>query len=364
MDRVLIRAYLKSYFVCLLSLLGLYIVVDLFTNLEDFTDNKHGLREVVLHIVSYYGYRVTQIFDRLCEAIVLLAGMFTVAWMQRHNELLPLLSAGVSIRRVVRPVLLGACLLLGLSVVNQELIIPRIAHHLTKDRDDPEGSKEMLVQGAFDSTGVHIEGSAAVPKQQMIRNFRCMVPESVGGGLLHMTAAEARYVRPGDGPRTGGWLMTGTTPPELDNGGAKGSVLEFIDTGKYFLRTHIVNFDTLTRNRTWFVLAPTLKLKEELARSDSSRVAAMAVLFHMRLTRPLLGIILVFLGLSVILRDQNRNVFISAGMCLVLCGLFFGATFACKHLGENELVAPALAAWLPVMIFGPLGFVLFDAVHT
>ena len=84
----------------------------------------------------------------------------------------------------------------------------------------------------------------------------------------------------------------------------------------------------------------------------------------MRLTRPILGLLLVFMGLSVILRDQNRNVYISTALCLVLCGLFFGACFACKHLGDNEYLSPALAAWLPVLVFGPLAFVLFDAIHT
>jgi lipopolysaccharide export system permease protein len=43
------------------------------------------------HILKYYGIKTMQIFDRLCEAIVLLAAMFTVAWMQRSNELAPLL---------------------------------------------------------------------------------------------------------------------------------------------------------------------------------------------------------------------------------------------------------------------------------
>ena len=67
---------------------------------------------------------------------------------------------------------------------------------------------------------------------------------------------------------------------------------------------------------------------------------------------------------SVILRDQNRNVFISAGMCLVLKAVFFGTCFACRQLGDQEYITPALAAWLPVFIYGPLAAVLFDAVHT
>src|SRR5262245_62168566 len=102
LDRLLIRAYFKAYAVCLVSLLGLYIVIDLFTNLDDFTERSHGLGPILRHIGSYYGYRSAKIYDLLCEVIGLLAAMFTVAWMQRNNELVPLLSAGVSTRRVVR----------------------------------------------------------------------------------------------------------------------------------------------------------------------------------------------------------------------------------------------------------------------
>src|SRR5688572_12192880 len=114
-DRQLIFNYLKSYLICLVSLLGLFIVVDLFTNLDTFTENKQTFQETMEHILKYYGLKTMQIFDRLCEAIVLMAAMFTVALMQRNNEMLPLLSAGVSTRRVVRPVLFSAFLMLGLS---------------------------------------------------------------------------------------------------------------------------------------------------------------------------------------------------------------------------------------------------------
>src|SRR5437763_16354138 len=97
---------------------------------------------------------------------------------------------------------------------------------------------------------------------------------------------------------------------------------------------------------------------------DSTRVPSMAVAFHIRLTSPILVLLLVFIGLSVILRDHNRNIFISTALFLVLCAVFFGSCFACKYLGDNEYLSPALAAWMPVLSFGPLAFVLFDAIHT
>lgn len=361
-DRLLLRAFLKAYLVCLVSLLSLYVVVDLFTNLEDFAEHHKSLLPILAHIGTYYGFKVSQIFDRLCEAIDLMAAAFTVAWVQRNNELVPLLSAGVSTHRVVRPILLGACVMLGLSVANQELIIPRIGTRLMNDRDDPQGEKDLVVQGAYEPNGIHIEGRLGTRKGMVVKEFYVVIPEGVAGSMLSLSAAEGRYVPPGSGPHTGGWLMTGTQPATME--GWSNPILEPIDPGKYFLHTQDVDFDTITRARNWYNFASTARLKTELSRPDSTRLAAMAVLFHTRFTRPLLGIILVLSGLSVILRDQNRNVFLSAGFCVVLCGLFFAALFVCKSLGDNEYVSPALAAWLPVLCFGPFSVASFDAVHT
>src|SRR5947209_15304321 len=104
-DRELIRSYLKGYMICLTSLLSLYIVVDLFTNLDEFSHHNGGIDVTIRYICTYYGCKVWQIFDRLCEAILVLAATFTVAWMRRNNEQIPLLASGVSTQRIVRPIL-------------------------------------------------------------------------------------------------------------------------------------------------------------------------------------------------------------------------------------------------------------------
>lgn len=359
-DRQMILGYFKSYFVCLASLLSLYVVVDLFTNLDDFTQHSQGLWASLLRIFTYYAYKVAQIFDRLCEAIVLLAAMFTVAWMQRNNEQVPLLSAGVSTRRIVMPVLLSAFIMLGLAVVNQEFVIPRIADRLALDKDDPEGEKFVPVHAAYDSNGIHIAGDRGVRQTRTVYGFYPTILDPQGGQLFHLSAKEAHYV-PGPGPRQGGWELVGAWPTESP---PITGVLDQRDSGRYFLHTRDVDFDVLTRSSNWFVMASTPQLYGELQRPESTRLASMAVLFHSRLTRPILGMVLVLLGLSVILRDQNRNVIISSGLCLVLCGVFFAACYACKMLGDNEYLDPALAAWMPVLFFGPHSLVLFDAVHT
>ena len=361
-DRLMIVGYFKSYIICLFSLLMLYIVVDMFMNLDEFVNQgSAGLQVVAVRIASWYGYRIPTLFDRLCEAIVLLAAMFTVALMQRNNEQVPLLSAGVSTQRIVSPVLCCASLMLTLTILNQEMLIPRISHQLANDRSDPGGEKESTVRGGFEPNEVHIEGERAIRKNLTIKKFRVMIPEKVGGNMLHITAEEARFhPSPGDAPR-GKWEMTGCSPRNLES---IPGILEVRDDSRYFLYTKAIDFDAMVRDPKWFTLASTRRLYQELQRPESTRLAAIAVMFHARLTRPILGMVLVLMGLSVILLDQTRNVIISAGFCLVLCGGFFAVIYTCKMLGDNEILSPALAAWLPVVGFGPFSLVLFDAVQT
>src|SRR5688572_19807624 len=150
LDRMFLFSFFRSYFIVWSSLLSLYVVIDLFTNIDSFGQKDGGFTSVLEHVVGYYGYRVSQIFDLMAEAITLLAAVFTVAWIQRNNELLPQLSAGIPTRRVIRPILIGAAITLALGPLNQELIIPNIADKLSVQRDDPEGAKAVVMLGAFD----------------------------------------------------------------------------------------------------------------------------------------------------------------------------------------------------------------------
>jgi lipopolysaccharide export system permease protein len=284
---------------------------------------------------------------------------------------LPLLSAGVSTRRAVRPVLVCAFGMMGLVVVNQEFGLPSIDTYLIENRRDPEGAKDNTVKGAWDMNNVYVGGQSAVKKDMLIRDFIAIIPKEMGQGSMRtLQAAEARYVPPSAGDkRSGGWILSKTKPDELPNWVEnQDDILVPQGSGKYFLKTRDVDFNTLMRVKNWFLYLPTWKLAEELDRpNNSGRVLGdLAIAFHTRLTRPAVGIILVLLGLSVILRDQNRNVFISAGLCLILCVVFFLSIFTCQYFakGEAPMLSPALAAWLPVLVFGPASFVMFADVHT
>jgi len=362
LDRMFLVSYFRSYAIVLTSLLSLYVVIDLFTNLDTYGKAGGGFASVVEHIAGYYTYQISLIFNQLADFMTLLAAMFTVSWMQRNNELLPQLSAGIPTRRVLRPIMLGAAVTVSFGPLNQEFIIPRIAAQLAVPRDDPEGAKAQILMGAYDPTGVHIEGMAGFRRERKVLNFYATFPETAPSGMIHLVAAEAVYVPPDGTELSGGWLMTKTVPESID--GPMPTNLKFLDHGRFFLTTKDADYDVVTRGASWFLYAATPKLRELLNRNEPRRQAKVAVMFHSRITRPIVGALLVLLGLSVILRNPNRHVFISAGLCMMFSAWFYLCVLGCKFLGDNNFVAAPLAAWLPVMLFGPLTLVSFDSIHT
>ena len=362
-DRMFLWTFFRSYVIVLISLVGLFIVIDLFTHLDNFVTKPGGFAASVRHITYYYGNRIPELFDLLGNFMTLIAGAFTVAWMQRNNELLPLLSAGVPTRRAIRPVLIGSALTLALGPLNQEFLIPEVADALTAQRDDPDQTKAQSLMGAYDSSGIHFEGLAGFRKDKRVEKMCLTFPEHSPSGMMHVTAREAVFVpKQGDDPLTGGWLLTDAAPDTFE--GKIPLNLTVLGTGRFFVKVQDADYDTVCRGGAWYIYASTTELQDMLVDPEPRRRGKLAVLFHTRVTRPFIGMVMVVFGLSVVLANPNRHVIISSGLCLIVSAAVFLFVIACKYLGDQDVLPPPLAAWLPVILFGPPALVAFDSVHT
>jgi lipopolysaccharide export system permease protein len=364
LDRYLLRSFLRAWSICFASLISLYIVVDAFQRLDEFISaaGSSQWRAVALVVARYYGVQLVQVFDRLGGTITTLAALFTLAWMQKSNEVVPLLAAGVPVRRVLRPILIGAALFIALAFANRELLLPRVASELQRPANDPAGSKLRAVGGLFDANGILCEGRSALPSERVVHDFACTLPARFAGAVLQVRAKEAYYIPPGAGPLTGGWLMVTTTPSELPP--LQEPVLTMIDPGKLFLKTQRVDFDRLTRDRRWHELAPTGEIWDELDRADATNLSATAMELHLRLTTPLSTFLMTLMGLAILLTNQHRKTYFNLGLCFLLGAALFVATLMARYLGEKDFLDPALAAWLPIFVFGPLTLALLDSMQS
>src|SRR5215210_5449569 len=148
LDRERYWAFIKAYVICFIALVGLYVVIDAFANLDEFSEVASGVK-LFRNMGRYYLVRMSLFYDRLCGVIAMMAAIFTVTWMQKNNELLAMLAAGVSTRRVIVPVLVSSVAVSAVAILNQEFVIPRLGDELQKTPDD-DGERPIRAGSRYD----------------------------------------------------------------------------------------------------------------------------------------------------------------------------------------------------------------------
>ena len=206
-DRYMLRQFVQVFVICLMSLIGLYIVIDAFSHLDHFVDyaGKHG--NLLGIMGAYYAYRAIMFFDRTSGVLTLIAVMFTITWIQRHHEMTALLAAGISRLRVLRPVLMAAICVSLLAAANREFVMPNIREHLATDSKNIGGEQASMMQSRFDSqTDILLGGEKIVPASQKIVNPNFVLPRQFDQFGKQLNASEATYL-PANGDLPSGYLL-------------------------------------------------------------------------------------------------------------------------------------------------------------
>lgn len=373
-DRYLLLQFVQIFCICYISLTGLFVVIDAFTNIDHFmTFARNEEQGLALVLAEYYSYRAVAIFDQTSGVLALVAAMFTVTWIERYNELTALMAAGVSRLRVLRPVLIAAILIGVVAAANREVVMPQIREHLAVDSRNIGGDQAEDIVSRYDSrSDILIDGDKAIVASQTILGPNFILPSRLAKYGKQIAAAEAKFV-PADGSRPSGYLLTGVkSPTDLQD---KPSLTtddrlvivtphdaDWLADDQLFVVSD-VTFELLTGGAVWREFASTAELVGELRSPSVELGNDVRVAIHSRLLRPILDGTLLFLGLPLIVSRSNRNPFVAIGMATAVVALFFAVSLGCQSLGNSGWLRPTLAAWLPLIIFCPVAVYLADSLR-
>lgn len=364
-DRYLLRTFLWVWFICFCSLTGLYIVIDALTNLEEFLFIAERTQTNFVFVMGdFYLYRAISFFDRTSGILTLIAAMFTLAGLQRYNELTAILAAGISKWRIVRPIVIaGACIAL-VAALNRETILPEQRAKLTRTPQELRSGQAKEFQRREDTwSGITLHGRQLDLETQAIVEPNFKIPRYLADPRSTWTALRAHY-EPASGDRPAGYRLQGIVTPKNI---AEEPPLKLAD-GQIAIHTPAsapwlaadecfvvseINFELLVDQNGWRQYASTLELIEALHKQGVGCGNDVRTTVHARLLQPVLDVVLLLLGLPLVLRGLNRNLFMAVGQCVLVVVVFLLISVTSQYLGGSYLVAPVVAAWLPLLIFVP-----------
>ena len=367
-DRYLFKRYMYTFVVLFISTYGLFVVIDGFTNVDEFQTGKENSAELLRWVGAYYGYQAVDFFDRVAPVLAVVAMMIVFALLQKHSELQPILAAGIPVYRLVLPIALGAAVVNIVVISNEELVIPRIAHRLQWNRSEEKRDKNP-VEPLYDfETRIHIDGKSLELGTRRILQPEFILPVPDLATELTTLHAKDAVILKATAERPAGWLLrdcpTSYERIPLTSSGRK-FVLRTSNSRELFIVSNITIDQLSGRSRSHRFLS-TAELAHRI-RNPATGLTAMRsqrLFFHTRLVRPLLNVIAVFLVVPLILRRESRSLVANMALCtLALAGLF-GVTWLFSSLGEHNLLAPDFAAWCPAILCAAAGAWLSGVVQT
>jgi len=367
-DRYLLWRFLHVFGILFMTTYGLYVVIDGFTNIDDFQEGKDQAFDVLMRMVEYYGYHSSIFFDMSASILSVVSAMAVFALLLRHSEIHPLLAAGIPAYRLAIPTVVGTLLVSGMLAVNQEWIVPRISHQLQSSRGASDTKVQKVEQVNDYDSGIVIGGKQLQPKPRRVIEPRFVLPfPNITEKLTMLEGSEAVFWNATE-KRPSGWLVKRASPSyeklKLTDDGRK-RVVATNRPGDIFIVTD-VSFDQLSSRSQSYKYVSTAALLRRIRNPAFSiiTVRAQTMNFHFRLLRPLLDVTAVLIAIPLIVRKESRSIVGNMAICTGVLGVVYGLTQATFYLGSINIVSMDLASWMPVIFCGSLSAWLSGIIQT
>ncbi len=163
LDRAILGRFLGNFAIIFLLLFVFAVAVDTIVQAQKFvdaartasSDGQATVWGVLSAVADFHGPRIFQMYQYLAGLVAVGAMGFTLAQLHRHRELVAMMAAGISLQRAAAPIIVGGALLGGVQVLNNEVIVPRLAERLLREHTElaRKDAKQLPVQLVADERG-------------------------------------------------------------------------------------------------------------------------------------------------------------------------------------------------------------------
>jgi lipopolysaccharide export system permease protein len=367
LDRYVLSHFVQSYLTAMLLMTGLFMVIDMASNLDNYVETwDDGTTVPGSVLLRFYVLNIPYLFLQVAPFVTLIAGMFTVSKLLKAREVTAVLSAGVSARRMLMPVFFsGAVLALGMFSL-RELVGLGIAAERDSLRDILE---EKRWEAEYENLAVIEESGSVVILDHFLPKPADGGPARIDG-LVAILRTDADYgvskynrIDADAGSYVNnGWDLEGgrrtRIDPEDKSNSRRQDEVARLD-GYEFTPEIAMTFKRAKDAPLELTFSEVQTLMERDPADTSYQT-----LWHYLLTFPLANVILLLVGIPLMFTYERGKGSERMAIGGLLCVFYYAADFVFRTLGIKGQLSPLLSAWIPVLIFGAIGVMLYDSLKS
>ena len=344
-DWYIIKKFLTTYFFAIALIISISIVFDVNENLSKFTEYHAPLKAIVF---DYYLNFIPYFSNLFSPLFVFIAVIFFTSKMAGNSEIISILAAGISFKRMMRPYMISAALIslltfyLGSYVIPKGTVIKQNFETLYKNKKRNNAAENVQLQ-----VGKGIIAYIQHYDNNLKRGYGFSLDKFENKKLVnHMTASEIQY----DTISNSKFHWKATSWRIRDMKGLKEKITSgnSIDTLILMEPTDLV----FSKGQQETFTSP--QLREYIDRQidrGSTNVVQYEVEYHKRIASSFASFILTTIGVSLSSRKRKGGMGLYLGIGLALSFGYIMLQTVSATFAINAGTPAMLAAWIPNIIF-------------
>jgi lipopolysaccharide export system permease protein len=354
--RYLFMRLFGTFAICLAACTVIWIMVDLYGNMDDFLDHKVNF----LLVLRFYSLQIPKMLVQVLPAAILFSTLFTLLSLNRRSELVALQAGGMAPLWMFSPFFLFG--VIWVFVLAYDLSGPASQAEVTRDRllkqvkGQPSG-RNVFVNLPYVDRVNHLVwyfqelniGNGKAKRMEILQR------DAQGHDMVKYFARNGEFT--GEFWRLNGVLKIVFSPT--------GEILE----QKTYQELDLPDITTPPRTLSLIVSQPeqlTLgQLSQYIATSSSSPegLAAYRTEWWYRIFYPFSILVLMLFALIQGARTDRRSALAGVGLAIIVVVAFTMVRAGVMAMGDHNRLPPFIAAIAPEVIFGLIGLHLLAVTN-
>ena len=347
LDRYIIGKFIGTYFFAILLIISISIVFDVNENLSKFTEYHAPVKAIVF---DYYMNFVPYFANLFSPLFVFIAVIFFTSKMAGNSEIIAIMAAGVSFKRLMRPYMLSCVFISLMSYYLSAYVIP----HGTVIRQNFESLyKNNKKNTSADNVQLQVSPSVIAYMQHYDNKTKCgtgfCLDKFENKRLIsHLTAFRIQYDTIADEKYH--WKAYDWEIREMRG------MKENITSDRYQPLDTLITMEptdlVYSKGQQETFTSPELKdyISKQIDRG-SANVVRYQVEYHKRIASSFASFILTIIGMSLSSRKRKGGMGMYLGIGLALSFIYIMLQTVSSTFAINAGTPAPLAAWTPNIIF-------------
>jgi len=357
LDRYVGRRFLAVFLLIFLALLFISVLVSFFEGI----DNVYEHDKSFVLLLQNIWYRTPEFVFYILPVAALTTTLLALGFLAKFNEITAMKACGISLYRIILPIVMLGFLISLVSFYNQERVLPsankKAQETWNKINDRPAQSYNYLdrrwilgrsrdkvyhytyfdpIPGLFSKLFIYdLDPASWTLKRILYADRGRLTKESLGLQNL--------------------WDRELSGPDVRSFRKAEALDLKVAERSDYFIKE-------------WKApdLMNHLELRSYIAEIEEGgfETTRFKVDLNFKLSFPLVCLIMTLLGIPFAFSMGRRGTLVGIGLSIAIAMVYWGAIGVFRSLGYVKILTPFLAAWAPNLIFGLLGVYLLFKLRT